>query len=57
LAKDAAKVPSTWQKEREAKHAVLARAGDGDGIALAELDGGYLAQVRRELPALAHRRL
>jgi predicted amidohydrolase len=37
--------------------AVLARAGDGEGIALAELDGAYLAQVRRELPALAHRRL
>jgi len=36
---------------------VLARAGDGEGIALAELDGGELARVRRELPALTHRRL
>lgn len=36
---------------------VLARAGDGPGVAVAELDGAVLARVRRELPALAHRRL
>ena len=36
---------------------VLARVGDGEGIAVAELDGAYLAQVRRELPALEHRKL
>lgn len=36
---------------------VLARAGDDEGIAVAELDGAVLARVRRELPALAHRRL
>ncbi|MGH7895335.1 MAG: carbon-nitrogen hydrolase family protein [Candidatus Binatia bacterium] len=36
---------------------VIARAGDGEGIATAELDGAYLARVRRELPALTHRRL
>jgi predicted amidohydrolase len=37
--------------------AVLARAGDGEGVALAEIDRGYLARVRRELPALTHARL
>ncbi len=36
---------------------VVARAGDGEGVAVAELDGAYLARVRRELPCLAHRRL
>jgi deaminated glutathione amidase len=36
---------------------VLARAGDGEGVATAEIDLGYLTRVRRELPALAHRRL
>jgi predicted amidohydrolase len=36
---------------------VLARVGDGEGVAVAELDGAYLAQVRRELPALEHRKL
>jgi predicted amidohydrolase len=36
---------------------VLARAPDGDGVTLAELDGARLARVRRELPALSHRRL
>jgi len=36
---------------------VVARAGDGEGLALAEIDLGYLARVRRELPSLAHRRL
>lgn len=33
---------------------VLARAGTGEGIALAEIDRDYLEQVRRELPSLAH---
>jgi predicted amidohydrolase len=37
---------------------VLADAGpDGEGIALAEIDPARLAQVRRDLPALKHRRL
>jgi predicted amidohydrolase len=36
---------------------VLARAGDGEGVVTAELDGAYLARVRRELPALEHVRL
>ena len=37
--------------------AVVARAGDGEGLALAEIDRGYLARVRRELPCLTHVRL
>ena len=36
---------------------VLARVADGEGVAVAELDGTVLARVRAELPALAHRRL
>jgi predicted amidohydrolase len=36
---------------------VVARAGDDEGIVTAELDGAELARIRRELPALAHRRL
>jgi deaminated glutathione amidase len=36
---------------------VLARAADGDAVVTAEIDGAYLAQVRRELPALSHRRI
>jgi predicted amidohydrolase len=37
--------------------AVLADAGgDGEGMALAQLDPARLAQVRRDLPALRHRR-
>lgn len=36
---------------------VLARAGDGEAVVTAEIDLAYLARVRRELPALAHRRL
>ena len=36
---------------------VVARAADGEGIAMAKLDGAELDRVRRELPALAHRRL
>jgi predicted amidohydrolase len=33
---------------------VVARASDGEGIALAEVDRSYLARVRRELPCLDH---
>jgi predicted amidohydrolase len=36
---------------------VLARAGDGEGVVVAEIDLDYLARVRRELPALTHARL
>jgi predicted amidohydrolase len=36
---------------------VVARVGDGEGLALAEIDRAYLARVRRELPCLAHARL
>ena len=36
---------------------VIARASEGEGFAMAELDLEYLAKVRRTLPALQHRRL
>lgn len=36
---------------------ILARATDETGVILAEIDLDYLARVRRELPALSHRRL
>jgi predicted amidohydrolase len=36
---------------------VLARASDGEGLALADLDFERLRDVRRRLPALAHRRI
>ena len=36
---------------------VLARAGEGEAVVTAEINGAYLARVRRELPSLAHRRL
>jgi predicted amidohydrolase len=36
---------------------VLARASDGEGLALADLDFERLDDVRRRLPALAHRRI
>jgi predicted amidohydrolase len=36
---------------------VVARASEGEGLAMAELDAEYLAKVRRSLPALQHRRL
>jgi predicted amidohydrolase len=36
---------------------VTARASEGEGLAIAELDLEYLAKVRRTLPALQHRRL
>lgn len=35
---------------------VLAEASDGPGFAIADIDLDYLAKVRRELPALSHRR-
>jgi predicted amidohydrolase len=37
--------------------AVLAQVADGEGIAMAELDFERQDRLRRELPALAHRRL
>jgi len=36
---------------------IVARAGDGEGVALAEIDRAYLAKVRSELPCLDHARL
>jgi predicted amidohydrolase len=36
---------------------VLAEAGDGEGLAVAELDLDRLAEVRREVPCLGHRKL
>ncbi|MFZ5446116.1 MAG: carbon-nitrogen hydrolase family protein [Myxococcota bacterium] len=36
---------------------VIARASEGEGVAIAELDPAYLEKVRRSLPALQHRRL
>ena len=36
---------------------VVARASEGEGLALAEVDPELLARVRRNLPALRHRRL
>ncbi|HZP40675.1 MAG TPA: carbon-nitrogen hydrolase family protein [Candidatus Binatia bacterium] len=36
---------------------VVARAGEGEQVVLAEIDRAALARVRRELPALAHARL
>jgi predicted amidohydrolase len=36
---------------------VVARASEGEGFAMAELDSAYLEKVRRTLPALSHRRL
>ncbi|HEY0955281.1 MAG TPA: carbon-nitrogen hydrolase family protein [Roseateles sp.] len=36
---------------------VLAVVPEGEGIALAELDAARLAQVRQQLPALAHKKL
>ena len=31
------------------------READGEGMVLAELDAGRIAQVRAQLPALSHR--
>ena len=36
---------------------VLAQIGDGDGVAVAEIDRDRLARIRRELPSLANARL
>jgi predicted amidohydrolase len=36
---------------------VVARASDGEAVVTAEIDRGYLARVRRELPSLANVRL
>ena len=36
---------------------VLAEAGDGEGLAVAELDFDQLERVRREVPCLGHRRI
>jgi predicted amidohydrolase len=36
---------------------VVARASEGEGIALAEFNAEYVAAVRQKLPALQHRRL
>ena len=36
---------------------VVARASDGEGMAVAEVDASLTARVRRDLPALQHRRL
>lgn len=36
---------------------VLARASDGPGVIIAEIDLNYLAKVRAELPSLSHRKL
>jgi predicted amidohydrolase len=36
---------------------VLAEVGDHEGVAVAELDFEYQDRLRRELPALEHRRL
>src|SRR5262249_14735294 len=36
---------------------VVARAGEGEGVVLAEIDRSSLERVRRELPCLSHARL
>jgi deaminated glutathione amidase len=36
---------------------IVARAGDGEAVVLAEIDRAYLAKVRSELPCLEHARL
>src|SRR6185503_1174922 len=36
---------------------ILARATDGDGVVVAEIDRTALARVRREMPCLRHARL
>jgi nitrilase len=36
---------------------VVALHAEGEGVALAEVDPGRIAEVRRQLPALKHRRL
>ena len=34
---------------------VLADAGEAEGLAMAQIDAGRLADIRRKLPALTHR--
>jgi nitrilase len=36
---------------------VLAQYKEGEGVVVVEIDTAHLAQVRRQLPALQHRRL
>jgi predicted amidohydrolase len=36
---------------------IVAQASEGEGIAIADVDPGYIARVRASLPALAHRKL
>ena len=36
---------------------VLAVRDEGEGVVVAEVDAARIAQVRQQLPALAHRRL
>ncbi len=36
--------------------AILAQAGDGEGLAIADLDFGRMEEIRTRLPALRHRR-
>jgi predicted amidohydrolase len=36
--------------------AVLARAPEGEGVVVAELDFGHQDKIRKSLPALSHRR-
>jgi nitrilase len=36
---------------------VLKVLPEGEGVVMAELDPAHIAQVRQQLPALAHRRL
>lgn len=36
---------------------VLAECGEGEGVAVADIDPSYIAQVRESLPSLRHRRL
>jgi predicted amidohydrolase len=35
---------------------IVAQCSEGEGIAVAHIDRAYLNDVRRRLPALAHRR-
>jgi predicted amidohydrolase len=37
--------------------AVVARAGEGESVIVAEIDLDYLRRVRQELPCLTHTRL
>ncbi len=61
--------PAQWGQHSESRrtygHAmvvdpwglVVARASEGEGVALGQVDGELLARVRRDLPCLTHRRL